>query len=203
MDSSRTLETLCLIVREITVNTIHGRQDAKLSLDSSLNQYGNNEVINTQKKATAPSKNQNSRLGTVALPKVIDYVEDSSQDGSGSDVPSQSSESSDDEQVHVLKYVIWPLFLMFLCQTVDEAAEELWRQTLPSTTSAHSDSNSQTHQDFFQSLVKDVESQKKVGESKWRSFNSHVSVGESHMSTQDDKHVKAREFASLITELIK
>jgi hypothetical protein len=100
MDSSRTLETLCLIVREITVNTIHGRQDAKLSLNSSSNRPGSSKAVDNQNKTASFNNNQQaSRLGTVSLPKVIDYVEDSTQDGSGSDIPSQSSESSDDEQV--------------------------------------------------------------------------------------------------------
>lgn len=123
MDSSRTMDTLCLIVREITVNSIHGRQDAKLSISSYTDRSNSNKVNENQYKASYSNTNQqSSRLGTVALPKVIDYVEDSSQDGSGSDIPSQSSESSDDEQAITLCALcinnvnVWNFYCLIDCR---------------------------------------------------------------------------------------
>lgn len=132
-DTPKTLDILCLIVREISVAALHGTTACSFAKPSkSLSSSVNNSA--TKKAPVSPSyeKQQHlsptiagltgiSHLGTVPLPKVIDYVEDvsdSEEEDSASDIPSQSSESSGDEHVCHYFYLLINLNCIILNRTL-------------------------------------------------------------------------------------
>lgn len=126
--SPKTLEILCLIVREIGVAALHGSAACSYAASLPINKTVTPNNSASKKPQVSPTYQKThhlsptleglSRLGTVPLPKVIDYVEDvsDSEDDSASDIPSQSSESSDDEHVRLLRHYIL-LFFTQSCRT--------------------------------------------------------------------------------------
>lgn len=88
---AETLETICLLIREISICAIHGPNNSPLT--TGLNSNAPQRLKNNRPTSSSVS-NHTSKFGTIALPKVIDYVEDfeNDQSESASDVPSESDE---------------------------------------------------------------------------------------------------------------
>jgi hypothetical protein len=90
---------ICLIVQELCANTLNNKETSSdLQITQTLQQE---HASNLNSKLNSPVFKETSRLST-SLPDGGEA--DDSKNGSTSDVPSQSTESSDDEHVAIIHY---------------------------------------------------------------------------------------------------
>eukprot|EP01031_Cornospumella_fuschlensis_P035234 gene35234-42682_t len=149
-DVNATLTLMRALVAELAVVSLHGSsslENPMPSMPSPASSAQKSPTGGAYKGQAAGGKG--SLVGTISLPRAT--FDEGQEDGSGSDIPSESSASSEDEGAD------------------DAYAEELWKQALtalkrgsqPEAASAADVSKRpQTHKDLFDSLIRDIEAEK-------------------------------------------
>eukprot|EP01039_Chlorochromonas_danica_P001277 gene1277-1395_t len=150
-DPAEAIESMKILLAELTVVALHGPQPSNITLSSrsSSSKKLTTTITTTTTTTASPrlsqEKQKPSLVGTLSLPRptaeVLSLREKDKNSHSGSDIPSESSGSSEDEG------------------NDDPYAEELWKRTLDGEGKEMKSEalTTKTHKDFFESLIQDIE----------------------------------------------